>query len=162
MRPSSAAARLLAGLATNGSYAVADPTASGSVILRSARAGVSLGGGRFKATAADALVSRDLARWTTAQGRRRIEITDAGRAYLRRGVAGTAQEGFLAQHLTLTAASWRGAPDPFPSRWTQRRARLHGSAGARTRTVDPSSTMPRSPPASACASTSLSGACCRA
>jgi len=135
MRPSTVAARLLAGLATNGSYAVADPTASGSVILRSARAGVSLGGGRFKATAADALVSRDLARWTTAEGRRRIEITDAGRAYLRRGVAGTAQEGFLAQHLTLTRGVVEGSAGPVsvtldaeesPLAWLSRRKDADG------------------------------------
>ena len=135
MRPSTAAARLLAGLATNGSYAVADPTAPGSVILRSARAGVSLGGGRFKATAADALVLRDLARWTTAQGRRRIEITDVGRAYLRRGVARTAQEGFLAQHLTLTRGVVEGSAGPIsvtldadesPLAWLSRRKDADG------------------------------------
>ena len=135
MRPSTAAARLLAGIATAGSYAVADPTAAGSVILRSARAGVSLGGGRFKASAAEALVSRDLARWTTAQGRRRIEITDAGRAYLRRGVAETAQEGFLAQHLTLARGVVEGSAGPVsvtldaeesPLAWLSRRKDADG------------------------------------
>jgi hypothetical protein len=135
MRPSTAAARLLAGLATNGSYAVADPTASGSVILRSARAGVSLGGGRFKDSAAEALVSRDLARWTTAEGRRRLEITDAGRAYLRRGVAGTAQEGFLAQHRTLSRSVVEGSAGPVsvtldaeesPLAWLSRRKDADG------------------------------------
>jgi hypothetical protein len=91
--------------------------------------------GRFKATAADALVSRDLARWTTAQGRRRIEITDAGRAYLRRGVAGTAQEGFLAQHLTLTRSVVEGSAGPVsvtldaeesPLAWLSRRKDADG------------------------------------
>ena len=135
MRPSTAAARLLGGLAANGSYAVADPTAPGSVILRCARAGVSLGGGRFRASAAEALMARDLARWTTAQGGRRIEITDAGRAYLRRGAAETAQEGFLAQHLTLARGVVDGSAGPVsvtldaeesPLAWLSRRKDADG------------------------------------
>jgi hypothetical protein len=125
MRPSTAAARLLAGLATNGSYAVADPTAPGSVILRCARAGVSLGAGRFKTSAAEALMSRDLARWTTAQGGRQIEITDAGRAYLRRDAAETKRVSSPSTS-RWPAASSTAAPDRFPSRSTPRRVRLHG------------------------------------
>jgi hypothetical protein len=105
LRPSTAAARLLAGLGAPGSYAVADPTAPGSLILRCARAGISLGNGRFKLKVADLLVAADLAQWTTVeQGPRRIEITDAGRAHLRRRMAETAEDGFIAQHLTLTRA----------------------------------------------------------
>lgn len=135
LRPSLAAARLLAGLARAGSYAVADPTAPGSVILRCARGGVSLGGGRFRLKAAETIVSSDLARWAGQGAPRRLEITDAGQAHLRRETAAKADDAFLAQHLTLARGVVDGAGGPTavmldadesPLAWLRRRKDADG------------------------------------
>ena len=52
-----------------GAYAIADPVAEGTVIVRQESAGVSLGGGRFPISAADELVRRDLVEFKRRRGR---------------------------------------------------------------------------------------------
>jgi hypothetical protein len=105
------------------------------LILRCARAGVSLGSGRFKVKAAELLVAGDLAHWTGERGSPRLAITDAGRAHLRRGEAETAEEGFIAQHLTLTRAVIEATDGPTsvtldaeesPLAWLSRRKDTDG------------------------------------
>src|SRR4051794_27091066 len=94
-RPSKEALRLLKVLGGDGAYAVSDPTAPGGLIVRAARAGLSVGGGRFEAAAGDQLVRRDLARWGRGCARERLAITPAGRAHLRRGAARPDESAFF-------------------------------------------------------------------
>ena len=100
-----AASRLLRVLAEPDAYALEDPTQDGFVVVRSGGAGVSLGGGRFPAAAAEALVRRDLAQIrVTASGRRVFELSAAGTAHGRRASAGEVEDAFLEQHQDLVTA----------------------------------------------------------
>lgn len=94
------AERLLRQLAEPGRYAVTDPTDEAFVILRCARDGVSLGGGRFTLAAARELRRRDLVGESAAGTRRSFRISEAGLARLRREDA-LAGHAFAAQHLEL-------------------------------------------------------------
>lgn len=94
------AERLLRQLAEPANYAVSDPTDDASVIVRCARDGVSLGGGRFALAAARELRRRDLVTEAAAGSRRSFRISEAGRARLRRDDA-PAEHAFAAQHLDL-------------------------------------------------------------
>src|SRR3954447_6629320 len=94
-RPSKEALRLLKLLDREGAYALPDPTAPAGLIVRAARAGLSVGGGRFEAAAGDPLVPRDLARWGRGCARERLVITPAGRAHLRRGAARPDEPAFF-------------------------------------------------------------------
>jgi hypothetical protein len=92
--------RLLRDLGEPGRYAALDPTNDGSVILRCARAGVSLGGGRFAASAAEELRRHDLVEDVGARARRTFRVSEAGLAHLKRdGVA--IDQAFAAQHRDL-------------------------------------------------------------
>jgi hypothetical protein len=127
--------RLLVALQPGEAYAVPDPTAPESLIVRAARAGVSLGGGRFAASAGEKLAKRDLAAWVRGPGRERLEITAAGRAYLRRAGAGPGEPAFLVQHTTLSRgmvdveterASVLIDADESPLDWLRRRKDVDG------------------------------------
>ena len=94
--------RLLEALAALAAYAAEDELGPGLVIVAQ-RGGASSPAGRATAQAGAALAARDLACWSTgrASGRRRLTITDAGRAALARAMAPSADAAFLAQHTTL-------------------------------------------------------------
>lgn len=95
---SRSAVRLLKALAGAGAYAMSDSIDEGAVILRAARDGVSVGGGRFPGSAVAELVRHDLAREDAAQsGGRRVRISEAGAAHVRRRAA-AGEESFRAQH----------------------------------------------------------------
>jgi hypothetical protein len=97
------AARLLRALEGGGTYAIADPIAEGTVIVRQESAGLSLGGGRFPISAADELVRRDLVESNDAGARRRFRISRVGVARRRRQAA-PADLAFPAQHQDLISA----------------------------------------------------------
>src|SRR4051794_26925950 len=97
------AARLLRALAGGGAYAIADPVAEETVIVRQESAGVSLGGGRFPISAADELIRRDLVESIGAGARPRFRISRIGLAHRRRQSA-PADLAFPAQHQDLVRA----------------------------------------------------------
>ncbi|WP_262299959.1 DUF6456 domain-containing protein [Microvirga sesbaniae] len=91
--------RLLTALGQPETRAMADPTDAATVLVHRRRSGISVGAGRFAATAADALVRHDLARWDmSASGGRALARTAAGEAHLRRLTAPEAGTAFLHQH----------------------------------------------------------------
>jgi hypothetical protein len=93
------ARRLLGALAQPETSAFIDPTDESSVLIHRRQSGVSVGAGRFAATAAEALVSADLACWQrTSSGRRSLLVTKAGEAHLRRSAAPDKDLAFLHQH----------------------------------------------------------------
>lgn len=89
--------RLLASLAKPAAFVFVDPTNDRDVILGTKAAAVSIGAGRFARSDAEALVGHDLARWTGTT-RLTLQITEAGRAHLRRDAAGAGGDGFFDQH----------------------------------------------------------------
>ncbi len=89
--------RLLASLAKPDAFVFVDPTNDRDVILGTKAAAVSIGAGRFARSDAEALVGHDLARWTGTT-RLTLQITEAGRAHLRRDAAGAGGDGFFDQH----------------------------------------------------------------
>jgi hypothetical protein len=95
---SRAAERLLLALSGEGSYAVEDPTQPGTVLVRAERRGVSIGGGQFTADAVSELARHDLVAPLRSGGeRRRLRISEPGRAHLRRRAADQ-DSAFQAQH----------------------------------------------------------------
>ncbi|MGP9821441.1 DUF6456 domain-containing protein [Salinarimonas sp. NSM] len=101
--------RLLEALAAPDASGFTDPIDAARVVVRGSadRRGVSLSAGAFPRTDADRLVAADLASWSRTGRARRLEATDAGRAWLRRGADPT--EPFAAQHRVGAAAA---RPDP--------------------------------------------------
>jgi hypothetical protein len=93
-------ARLLRELGEPGRYVALDPTDEGSLILRCARDGVSLGGGRFPISAAQELRRHDLAEEVGARSRPTFRISEAGLGRLKRHRAAIDQ-AFAAQHQEL-------------------------------------------------------------
>jgi uncharacterized protein YjhX (UPF0386 family) len=92
--------RLLAELRQPGRYAILDPTDDDALILRCARAGVSLGGGRFQLAVGEELQRHDLVEELGSFSRRCFRISIIGLARLRRAGAGPG-EAFAAQHRDL-------------------------------------------------------------
>ncbi len=90
--------RLLTTLGQAETSAFLDPTDPESVLIHRRRSGISVGAGRFALAAAEALVSRDLACWSGASGRRKLQLTGAGDAYLRRALSPNEDLAFFHQH----------------------------------------------------------------
>ncbi|UVF18278.1 DUF6456 domain-containing protein [Microvirga terrae] len=107
--------RLLTALSQPETWAMVDPTDMAKVLVHRRRSGISVGAGSFAATAAEALVRHDLARWEpSASGRRALARTAAGEAYLRRVSAPDAEMAFLHQHHETELATV--ATDAGPAR----------------------------------------------
>jgi hypothetical protein len=126
------AARLLAAMGSGDARARPDPLDADVLILRRARGGVSLGGGRYRRAAGDALVAADLAAWDGAS----LVPSPAGRARLRRAAA-LPGEAFLAQHLEIVpdtvddgtgATAVRRDAAENPLAWLRRRRDREGRA----------------------------------
>ena len=96
------ASRLLAAVSAADAEASIDPTDERFVLVRKRRGGVSLGGGRFPASAAEALAQHDLAHWTPD---RALRVTGAGRAHQRRRDVHADDAPFTAQHSERVDAS---------------------------------------------------------
>lgn len=100
--------RLLKALAEPRALASPDPIAEGSVVVRAATGGISLGRGRHDAASLDELVRRGLAE-RAGEGRRpAFAISAAGRAFLRRRDAAAPELAFAAQHREMTARDIAG------------------------------------------------------
>jgi hypothetical protein len=90
--------RLLRALAEPGASAKpTDIPRPDLITITTRRKGISLAAAHFPAAAGAHLVAQDLARWSEARGRPVLEITETGRAKLRRDAA-PALEQFQAQH----------------------------------------------------------------
>lgn len=102
------AIRLLEAMAEPGVAAIPDPIREGHVTVRATRQGVSLGGGSLKRASLEALLRRDLATPTAANG---AAISAAGRAWLSRDRSrrdGAATEAFVCQHRTIETVALPG------------------------------------------------------
>jgi hypothetical protein len=130
------ARRLLAVLAQPETWAFADPTDGGDVLIHKRRSGISVGAGRFARAVADALVRQDLARWEQASpGRMSLLPTDAGEAHLRRAASPERDMAFFHQHRETTVASVETSAgvnrvridaDESPLEWLRRRRDRNG------------------------------------
>jgi hypothetical protein len=99
------AKRLLRALDEPGASAKpTDIPRAGHLAVSGRRKGVSLVTAQFPAAAGARLVGEDLARWSEAGGRTVLEITETGRAKLRRDAA-PALEQFQAQHRDIEEAA---------------------------------------------------------
>ncbi|CAH1656611.1 conserved hypothetical protein [Hyphomicrobiales bacterium] len=96
---SAAAVRLLTHLATRGASARQLAEMPDDINLFVERKGVTLGAGRLPVAAAGMLAAHDLAIWEGTGPRRRLVITSAGMAHLRRRAA-EPEDRFVAQHLS--------------------------------------------------------------
>jgi hypothetical protein len=92
--------RLLQALAEPGARGALSPLEASTLVVLAARKGVTVARARFAAAASDAALAEGLARWEQEGGERRLALTDAGRAYLRRLSAPDVDqaEPFRAQH----------------------------------------------------------------
>jgi Domain of unknown function (DUF6456) len=96
--------RLLRALAEPGASAKpTDIPRPNLIAIAGKRKGISLAAAHFPAAAGALLAGQDLARWTQAAGRPVLEITEMGRAKLRRAAA-PAPEQFQAQHREIEDA----------------------------------------------------------
>lgn len=127
--PSRAAGRLMKALDESGASAMPDPTRDGMLIVRTRRAGISLGRGAHPAAAAGELLRLDLAQRCEAGGGA-VELSAAGRAHLRRVAAGDPATRFRDQHLDIVDSRIAGEDGPVkaavdagesPLAWLRRR-----------------------------------------
>ena len=131
--PSRGIGRLLATLGQAETSAFVDPTDPASVLIHRRRSGISVGAGRFALAAAEALVRGDLACWSAAaSGRRNLQLTDAGEAHLRRGLAPEAAMAFFHQHRATEMATIETDAGPTRVRVDAEESPLDGFAAART------------------------------
>jgi hypothetical protein len=100
---SAESSRLLCELGYAGRYATLDPTSDNGLILRCARAGVSLGGGRFPRGAAEELLRHDPVEEIGARSRPALRISEVGLARLKRERA-RPEHAFRSQHEELVEA----------------------------------------------------------
>ena len=123
------ASRLLSALGMDGAYAIPDPTAPDSLIVRGGGTGVSVSTGRVPSEAGEALARADLATWES--GRRRcLVIAPAGLARLRREAHG-GDHAHAAQHLDLVPDTDDGTnrlrdASESPLAWMARRRDRNG------------------------------------
>ena len=104
------AGALLAALSRDGAYGwEGEENGHPTLIVAAARRGVSVRVASFDLPAADVLEAAGLARWEigSASGRKRLEMTDAGRARLVRAAPPEGSDPFLAQHRPIA----RRGPD---------------------------------------------------
>jgi hypothetical protein len=104
-----------------------------TVVILGAKNGVTLARGSLPARAAEHALAEGLVAWTTEGAARRLLLTDAGRAHLRRLAAPQDADPFRAQHSPLTTRALEpGAPPALvndgesPLAWLARRKDREG------------------------------------
>jgi hypothetical protein len=92
--------QLLRSLASDDAYATQSPLGETALDVFSRRNGVSLRTGSGSIIDAETLVAQGLGQWTTGQvsGRRRLVISEAGQAFLKRTDTEEGVDPFIAQH----------------------------------------------------------------
>ncbi|MDP3068557.1 MAG: DUF6456 domain-containing protein, partial [Methylocystis sp.] len=122
--------RLLQALAEPGARGALSALEPSTLVVLAARKGVTVARARFAAAAADAALAEGLVRWEQDGGERRLSLTDAGRAYLRRLSALDVDqaEPFRAQHASYALRQLEKAARPTlvndaesPLAWLARR-----------------------------------------
>ncbi|PWB91713.1 ATPase [Methylocystis sp. MitZ-2018] len=122
--------RLLQALAEPGARGALSPLEATTLVVLAARKGVTVARARFAAAASDAALAEGLVRWEQEGGERRLALTDAGRAHLRRLSAPDSDqaEPFRAQHASYALRRFEKAARPTlvndaesPLAWLARR-----------------------------------------
>ncbi|MGJ0453186.1 MAG: DUF6456 domain-containing protein [Methylocystis sp.] len=122
--------RLLQALAEPGARGALSPLEAATLVVLAARKGVTVARARFAVAASDAALAEGLVRWEQDGGERRLALTDAGRAYLRRLSAPDVDqaEPFRAQHASYALRQLEKAARPTlvndaesPLAWLARR-----------------------------------------
>lgn len=122
--------RLLQALAEPGALGALSPLEASTLVVLAARKGVTVARARFAAAAVDAALAEGLVRWEQEGGERRLALTDAGRAHLRRLSAPDVDqaEPFRAQHASYALRQLEKAARPTlvndaesPLAWLARR-----------------------------------------
>ncbi len=122
--------RLLQALAEPGARGALSPLEASTLVVLAARKGVTVARARFAAAAGDAALAEGLVRWEQEGGERRLALTDAGRAHLRRLSAPDVDqaEPFRAQHASYALRQLEKAARPTlvneaesPLAWLARR-----------------------------------------
>ena len=122
--------RLLQALAEPGARGALSPLEASTLVVLAARKGVTVARARFAAAAGDAALAEGLVRWEQDGGERRLALTDAGRAHLRRLSAPDVDqaEPFRAQHASYALRQLEKAARPTlvndaesPLAWLARR-----------------------------------------
>jgi hypothetical protein len=122
--------RLLRALAEPGARGALSPLEASTLVVLAARKGVTVARARFAAAAAAAALAEGLVRWEQEGGERRLALTDAGRAHLRRLSAPDVDqaEPFRAQHASYALRQLEKAARPTlvndaesPLAWLARR-----------------------------------------
>ena len=131
---SRAAQRLLAALAEPGVSAIPDPTRDGTMIVRGARGGVSIGRGAAPESACRELEAHDLV--VALEGGRVRIISEAGRMHVRRAEVSSSNTPFRDQHADVQTAMIMEKDGPSevainaaesPLDWLRRRKDRDGS-----------------------------------
>lgn len=94
--------RLLEAMSEPGAEAMTDPLGARSIVVAAPRKGITVARARLSRSIADAAAARGLARWEGAEQARRLRLTEAGRAHLRRLAAPAEANPFFAQHSDLS------------------------------------------------------------
>ncbi len=122
--------RLLQALAEPGARGALSPLDASTLVVLVVRKGVTVARARFAAAASDAALGEGLVRWAQDGGERRLALTDAGRAHLRRLSAPDVDqaEPFRAQHASYALRQLEKAARPTlvndaesPLAWLARR-----------------------------------------
>ena len=127
--------RLLQALAEPGARGALSALEASTLVVLAARKGVTVARARFAAAAGDAALAEGLVRWEQDGGERRLALTDAGRAHLRRLSAPDVDqaEPFRAQHASYALRQLEKAARPTlvneaesPLAWLARRKDREG------------------------------------
>ena len=127
--------RLLQALAEPGARGALSPLEASTLVVLAARKGVTVARARFAAAAGNAALAEGLVRWEQEGGERRLALTDAGRAHLRRLAAPDVDqaESFRAQHASYALRQLEKAARPTlvneaesPLAWLARRKDREG------------------------------------
>ncbi|AZG75814.1 DUF6456 domain-containing protein [Methylocystis rosea] len=127
--------RLLQALAEPGARGALSALEPSTLVVLAARKGVTVARARFAAAAGDAALAEGLVRWEQEGGERRLALTDAGRAHLRRLSAPDVDqaEPFRAQHASYALRQLEKAARPTlvndaesPLAWLARRKDREG------------------------------------
>ncbi|HEY8123959.1 MAG TPA: DUF6456 domain-containing protein [Methylocystis sp.] len=127
--------RLLQALAEPGARGALSTLEASTLVVLAARKGVTVARARFAAAAGDAALAEGLVRWEQEGAERRLALTDAGRAHLRRLSAPEVDEAepFRAQHASYALRPLERAARPTlvneaesPLGWLARRKDREG------------------------------------
>lgn len=120
-----AARRLLKVLSEPGAAAAPSELEADALVLLSVKNGVTIAKGSLPAAAAERALAEGLAAWTKDGGARRLRLTEAGRAHVRRSEAPA--EPFRAQHSRIAHVAEKDSPPALvneresPLAWLARR-----------------------------------------